>query len=59
MTQTYLTGDVTPLKKLSFYARFGDVLPVLSLTLTGIFFILALAKRADERKKTGRSRQVI
>ncbi len=59
MTQTYLTGDITPLKKLSFYARFGDVLPVLSLTLTCIFFILALAKRADERKKADRSRQVI
>jgi apolipoprotein N-acyltransferase len=59
MTQTYLTGNITPLKKLSFYARCGDVLPVLSLTLAGIFFILALAKTADERKKTGRRRPVI
>jgi hypothetical protein len=28
------------------------------LTLTGIFFILALAKSADERKKTSHRRQV-
>jgi len=59
MTQTFLTGDITPFKKLSFYARCGDVLPVLSLTLPGIFFILALAKKADERKKAARDRQVI
>ncbi len=59
MTQTHLTGDITPLKKLSFYARCGDVLPLLSLTLTVIFFILALAKKANERKKAGRHRQII
>jgi apolipoprotein N-acyltransferase len=51
MTQTYLTGKVTPAEKLSFYTRSGDVLPILGLTLTGVFFILGLAKRIDERKK--------
>ena len=58
MTQTYLTGKVNPANELSFYTRYGDILPVLSLTLTGIFFILALAKRAHERKKTGHRRQI-
>lgn len=57
MTQTYLTGEVIPTNKLSFYTRYGDILPALSLTLTVIFFILALAKRAHERKKTGRRRR--
>lgn len=58
MTQTYLAGQVVPANKLSFYTRYGDMLPILSLTLTGIFFILALAKIANERKKTRYRRQV-
>lgn len=57
-TQTYLTRDIRPLNKLSFYARCVDALPVVSLTLAGIFFILALAKKADERKKANRLRHV-
>jgi apolipoprotein N-acyltransferase len=51
LTQTYLTGKVTPSEKLSFYTRSGDVLPILGLTLTGVFFILGLAKRTHERKQ--------
>ncbi|HUU38141.1 MAG TPA: apolipoprotein N-acyltransferase [Candidatus Desulfaltia sp.] len=50
MTETYLTGRIRPIEKLSFYARHGDLLSYLSLTFTGIFFILALVKKADERK---------
>ena len=51
MTQTYLTGNITPSQKLTFYTKFGDVLPRASLTLAAIFLILALAKRKNERKK--------
>ena len=58
LVRTSLTGNVQPLHKLSFYTRHGDILPFLGLTLTGIFFILALVKSADERKKTRHRRQV-
>ncbi len=51
MTQTYLTGNITPSQKLTFYTKFGDVLPRASLTLAVIFLILALTKRKNERKK--------
>jgi apolipoprotein N-acyltransferase len=51
MTQTYLTENITPSKKLTFYTKFGDILPRASLTLAAIFLILALTKRKDERKK--------
>ena len=44
-TQTFLTGTVTPSKKLTFYSRFGDLFSVLGLTLSAIAFILALSKR--------------
>jgi apolipoprotein N-acyltransferase len=52
MTQTHLTGDITPSQKLTFYARFGDILPRASLTLTAIFLILTLTTRKNEREKT-------
>jgi apolipoprotein N-acyltransferase len=51
MTKTYLTGNITPSQKLTFYTKFGDILPRASLTLAAIFLILALAKRKNERKK--------
>jgi apolipoprotein N-acyltransferase len=50
MTQTYLTGNITPSQKLTFYTKFGDVLPRASLTLAVIFLILALVK-INERKR--------
>lgn len=43
--KTFLNGTVTPVKTLTFYARCGDVFSFLCLTLSGIFFILALFKR--------------
>jgi apolipoprotein N-acyltransferase len=51
MTQTHLTGNITPSQKLTFYARFGDILPRASLTLTVIFLILTLTTTKNERKK--------
>jgi apolipoprotein N-acyltransferase len=58
MTETYLTGMINPIEKVSFYTRYGDVLAYLSLTLTCLFFILALVKKTDEPKKTVLSRPV-
>jgi apolipoprotein N-acyltransferase len=51
MTQTHLTEVITPKKGLTFYTRFGDVLPLLSLTLSPLFLILAIAKKRNERKR--------
>jgi apolipoprotein N-acyltransferase len=51
MTQTYLTGNITPSQKLTFYTRFGDILPRAGLTLTAVFLILTLTTRKNERKK--------
>ena len=45
LTRTFLTGQITPSQELSFYTRFGDLLPLVGLTLTVISFILALVKR--------------
>ncbi|NIM91744.1 MAG: apolipoprotein N-acyltransferase [Candidatus Aminicenantes bacterium] len=45
MTKTYLIGKITPSEKLTFYTRFGDVLPLASLTLALVFLILAVFKR--------------
>ncbi|MFB0566744.1 MAG: apolipoprotein N-acyltransferase [Candidatus Aminicenantaceae bacterium] len=45
MTQTFILGDITPSTKKSIYTQLGDVLPLVSLTLTIIFFILAVIKR--------------
>ena len=52
MSRTYLTGNITPRYKLTFYSKHGDILPFCSLTLTVIFLILALVKRSYERKKS-------
>jgi apolipoprotein N-acyltransferase len=51
MTKTYLLGKITPSEKLTFYTRFGDVLPLGSLTLALVFLILAVFKRKNERKR--------
>lgn len=44
-TKTFLTADIVPVEKLTLYSRWGDIFPFLCLTLTGLFFILALLKR--------------
>jgi apolipoprotein N-acyltransferase len=50
MTMTYLSGYITPSEKLTLYTRYGDILPLLSLTFTLIFLILAVIKSRHERK---------
>jgi len=56
MTQTYLTGRITPSRKLTIYTRYGDILPLFSLTLSGLFLILTMIKRIHERKKLSSKR---
>ena len=51
LTETYLGGEIKPIERLSFYTRYGDLLPYIGLTLSGLFFILALIKGTNERKK--------
>ena len=53
LTQTYLTETVTPIKTLTPYTRYGDFVPVSSLTLGVVFFILALVikKNVDEKSR--------
>ncbi len=50
MTSTFLTERITPSPTLTFYTKFGDILPIGSLTLAAIFLILALKKRKYEKK---------
>jgi apolipoprotein N-acyltransferase len=50
MTQTFLTEMITPQEKNTLYTQYGDVLPYVSLTLTIIFFILALIRRTNDRR---------
>ncbi|MDH7511798.1 MAG: apolipoprotein N-acyltransferase [Clostridiales bacterium] len=59
MTQTFLADLVTPVDTLTFYTRWGDLLPYLSLTLASISFILAVVKRAHEGKKSFYCRTIL
>lgn len=45
MTKTHLTEVITTSQKQTFYTKVGDILPWLSLTLSAIFLILAMAIR--------------
>jgi len=57
-TKTFLTAKITPSQKLSFYTKYGDLLPITSLTLSAIFLILAIIKRKNERKKYRYKRRI-
>lgn len=56
MTSAYLTGNIIPSQRLSIYTKFGDVLPILSLTLTLIFLILAVVKKHEIQRVRGKSK---
>jgi apolipoprotein N-acyltransferase len=52
-TEAFLTGSITPLSGTTFYVRYGDWLSLLSLTLSGVFLILALVfKRRNDKQHT-------
>lgn len=46
--KTYLTENITPLSSTTLYTKYGDILPVVSLTLSSIFLILAVIKIRNE-----------
>ncbi|UCE42685.1 MAG: apolipoprotein N-acyltransferase [Candidatus Aminicenantes bacterium] len=52
MTQTYLTETIAPMDILTPYTRYGDFIPLSSLTLGSVFLILALASRKNDDKKS-------
>ncbi len=56
MTETFLTGRVTPGRDLTFYARHGDLFSLTSLTLTLLAFILSIffGRHVRQRKRTYR-----
>ncbi|OGD19524.1 MAG: apolipoprotein N-acyltransferase [Candidatus Aminicenantes bacterium RBG_13_64_14] len=58
MTRTVLTETIYPAARQSLYTRAGDVLPAAGLTLFLLSLILAMVKKAKERKKHGRPRQI-
>lgn len=51
MTKTYLTRNIVPSQKVTFYTKYGDLLPFFSLTISGLFLILSMIKRTHEGKK--------
>jgi len=51
MTEGWLTERIIPSSKQTIYTKFGDLLAFLSLTLSALFFILAIKKRIHDRKK--------
>ena len=53
-TETYLSSDIYPLQDLTFYTKYGAAFPLVCLTFSGLFFILALTKKKNidnERKR--------
>ena len=50
-TEAFLTGSLTPLSRITPYVRYGDWLALLSLTLSGVFLILAVRlKRRNDKQ---------
>jgi apolipoprotein N-acyltransferase len=47
MTQAVLTEEIFPKENLTLYTRTGDFLPYAALTLSLLFFILAVAPRKN------------
>ena len=51
-TTAALTGNITPLSSRTLYVRFGNWLVWISLTLIGVFFILAgIIRKRHERNQ--------
>ncbi|MBS3818612.1 apolipoprotein N-acyltransferase [bacterium] len=45
LTPAVLTHKITPVETQTFYTRHGNLLPLVSLTLGGLFFILSMVRR--------------
>lgn len=50
-TQAFLTGDISPIKSMTFYTKYGDIISFIGLTLSAIFFILSLKRKTNGWKK--------
>lgn len=49
-TETFLSHKITPNESLTFYTRYGEILPYTSLTISAIFLILTMRKNVRKRK---------
>ncbi len=58
-TKAVLTENINPSSRLSFYTQVGDILPIVGLTLGGLFFILAMFNNRKGRRKYGQDRDLI
>jgi len=58
LTRDFLTGTVTPFRVGTLYTRNGDLLAQAGLTLSFIFFMLAVLTRPHERQKRDASRPI-
>jgi apolipoprotein N-acyltransferase len=58
-TRAVLTGTVVPVRTLSLYARTGDVLPWIGLTMGALFLILASLKTRKGPAKNVRVRKIV
>jgi apolipoprotein N-acyltransferase len=51
MTQDILTEEIMPIHTHTFYTKYGDLLPIMSLTFGAVFLILAIVKKKDVKKR--------
>ncbi len=49
--QTFINTEITPNRSLTFYSKYGDLLPYTGLTLSTAFLILSFIRRKNERKR--------
>lgn len=56
-TETFLTESITPSQTRTLYTKYGDILPIAGLTLSGVFLILALIKRKNEKQNIRSKRE--
>lgn len=51
-TTTFINAKVTPRKPLTFYTKYGDILPYSGLTLSFIFLILSIVNKNERKRKS-------
>jgi apolipoprotein N-acyltransferase len=55
--QTFINIEITPNRSLTFYSKYGDVLPYTGLTLSAAFLILSFVRRRNERKREPKAKK--
>ncbi len=56
-TQTFMNTEITPNQSLTFYSKYGDLLPYTGLTLSAAFLILSFVRRKNERKRRAEAKE--